>query len=173
MGNLPKSTFNMTDTLTLRYAGHLDERSFDSSSVEAQWAAISRKQNVKIVIDLSSVETISSRGVRTWIQFRKHIQKLAPFEILGLPICFVDVVNQIPEVLGDSHLVSLYAPYYCALCQKEVTQLLILSLYRTTLLQGTPPPISHSECGSLLDFDAVEETYFAAVLQFLKRSLPR
>ena len=70
-------------------------------------------------------------------------------------------------MVGEATAQSFFAPYYCSTCQKEVSQLLAIQEQKSFILRGQSPTLTHGECGTLLDFDAVEETYFHAINSYL------
>jgi hypothetical protein len=162
--SMPRSKIvYQSGTLEFSLEGALDESDFDLQPWEHY------PQTRLCRIQLFGVDSITSRGVRRFVEFRKIASEGRMVEFYGLPICFVDVWNQIPDVVGDSKVLSLFAPYFCTRCQMESSELLVLNDHAGELLQGKAPTLHHSLCGGLLDFDSLEESYFMSVLNLLKK----
>jgi hypothetical protein len=107
------------------------------------------------------VDRINSCGVRDWVNWISAVEEKG-FKVV-LIRCSPSIVTQINLVtnfVGGAIVHSFQAPYYCPSCDREY-----LKLIETESLMGQrpvrAPSFRCSECGGVLDFDDIEESYFA------------
>jgi hypothetical protein len=120
------------------------------------------------VFDLEGISSVNSCGVRTWAQIIREFSSKTELMLERCSVSIVDQFNLVPQTLGAAHVRSFYAPYYCAHCDEEVTVLLDTVSHWHELSQGTAPEIRHS-CGTNLEFDALEDSYFIQIENFSKK----
>src|SRR5207237_493782 len=72
---------------------------------------------------------------------------------------------------GGGVVYSFYAPYFCAECNKERTRLLLTDEI-ATMDPPKAPLFRCDECENPMDFDDLEDSYFAFVKHVERRPLP-
>ena len=141
--------------VSLKLRGVIDEDN-ELTGIEGQLSA------GVTVLDLADIERINSCGVRDWVNWLGRIEKL------GARLVFV---NCSPSIVAQMNLVhnfsasgvvkSFYAPYFCPRCNKER----LLRLETRDLVHQTPitsaPTCRCDDCDGPMDFDDMEESYFA------------
>lgn len=141
--------------LSLKLRGVVDEDN-ELAGIESQLSA------GITVLDLADIERINSCGVRDWVNWLGRIEKI------GVRLVFV---NCSPSIVAQMNLVhnftaggivkSFYAPYFCPRCNKER----LLKLETEELVRDVPitsaPPCRCDDCDGPMDFDDMEESYFA------------
>jgi len=141
--------------VSLKLRGVIDEDN-ELTGIEGQLSA------GITVLDLADIERINSCGVRDWVNWLGRIEKL------GARLVFV---NCSPSIVAQMNLVhnfsasgivkSFYAPYFCPRCNKER----LLRLETRDLVHQTPissaPTCRCDDCDGPMDFDDMEESYFA------------
>lgn len=110
-------------------------------------------------IDASRINNFNSCGIREWTLFVNTLNKNGSIVFEKCSVNFIDQVNMVPESLGNGHILSFNAPYYCA-THGEIDILLdehhIAQIKNTTVA----PQISCEKCKQYLEFDALEESFF-------------
>jgi anti-anti-sigma regulatory factor len=122
----------------------------------------------QLYFDLSSVSRINSCGVREWILFLERIQNRIPTAFTMVNEFFVDQASVVPTLLGKrgTPVLQFHAPYRCTSCNRRVPR--ILKSHEVPIEEPKAPGSRCEKCGSALEFDAIEEEYFA----FLRHALP-
>lgn len=115
-----------------------------------------------LVINLSDVDRINSCGVRDWVNWLGRLEKngaRSVFVECSPPI--VSQINLVHNFTGNGTVRSFYAPYFCPRCEKEK----LLLLETRNLVAGGPPFTAPTcrcdECDGPMEFDDMEESYFA------------
>jgi hypothetical protein len=134
------------------------EETFDSKSIP-------RFAKQTLVFDLAGVNGINSCGVREWVLFMREFSKTTDLSLENCSVSIVDQFNLVPQTMGNAHVTSFYAPYYCANCDEEVTVLLSTREHWDVLTAKAAPEKRHS-CGTKLDFDALEDSYFQQIERY-------
>ncbi len=115
-----------------------------------------------LVLDLSEIDRINSCGVRDWVNWLGRIEKngARPVFISCSP-AIVAQINLVHNFTAGGIVKSFYAPYYCPRCEKEK----LLRLETRDLIAQTPitsaPTCRCDECDGPMEFDDLEESYFA------------
>jgi anti-anti-sigma regulatory factor len=138
----------------IRFGGVVDED-------EELGSVLEQIQPGPVVIDLADVERINSLGVRQWIYWISEVERRG-----GVPVmtrcsrAIMAQINLINNFTGTQGAVrSFYAPYFCETCDRE-QQLLV----DVSDLQGPPyhaPRVRCEACDHMMEFDDIEEGYFA------------
>lgn len=116
-----------------------------------------------LVINLAEVERINSCGVRDWVNWLGRVEKNGARPILvecAPPI--VSQINLVHNFTGSGAVKNFYAPYFCSRCEKE--KILLLETRDVAASGGPPftaPTVRCDECDGPMDFDDMEESYFA------------
>jgi anti-anti-sigma regulatory factor len=116
---------------------------------------------VTAVIDLSEIERINSCGVRDWVNWLGKVEKSgAKTVLIECSPSIVAQINLVNNFTGQGVVKSFYAPYFCPNCDLEK-----VLLVETRDMAGQHPFKSPScrcdECDGPMDFDDMEESYFA------------
>ena len=141
--------------ITLTVTGCIDERSDLSPLLSVSGANT-------LVLDLAGVERINSVGVRDWIEAMRQIPAdiAVYWERTAVPM--VCQLAMIANFHGHSRIRSIMAPYYCNPCDLE-HQILLTVDKSLTSPPHTAPPFDCPDCGKTMEFDELEEDYFASV----------
>jgi anti-anti-sigma regulatory factor len=113
------------------------------------------------VIDVSEIERINSCGVRDWVNWLGKAEKGgAKIVMVECSPAIVAQINLVNNFTGNGVVKSFYAPYFCPNCDLEK-----VLLVETRDMHGqTPfkaPSCRCDECDGPMDFDDMEESYFA------------
>ncbi|HEX6839542.1 MAG TPA: hypothetical protein VF334_23355, partial [Polyangia bacterium] len=113
------------------------------------------------VIDVSEIERINSCGVRDWVNWLGKVEKNGAKVILvECSPAIVAQINLVNNFTGQGVVKSFYAPYFCPNCDLEK----VLLVETRDLAQTQPfkaPSCRCDECDGPMDFDDMEESYFA------------
>ncbi len=113
------------------------------------------------VIDVAEIERINSCGVRDWVNWLgKAEQSGARVVLIECSPAIVAQINLVNNFTGQGVVKSFYAPYFCPSCDLEK-----VLLVETRDMVGQHPFKAPScrcdECDGPMDFDDMEESYFA------------
>ncbi len=116
-----------------------------------------------VVINLADIERINSCGVRDWVNW------LAKLEKKGAKVVFVECspaivaqINLVNNFTGNEVVKSFYAPYFCPSCDLE--KVLLIEMDEMKAMDSPKAPVCRcDECDGVMDFDDMEESYFAFV----------
>lgn len=113
------------------------------------------------VIDVSEIERINSCGVRDWVNWLTKIEGNGTRAVLvECSPAIVAQINLVNNFTGQGVVKSFYAPYFCPNCDLEK-----VLLVETRDMHGVQPFKAPScrcdECDGPMDFDDMEESYFA------------
>lgn len=120
----------------------------------------------QIHLHLREVGNFNSCGIREWIHLINDLSRLGSLTFHECSVSAIDQINMVPSSLGGGTVQSFHAPYYCS-CGREHTKLIHVREHEAQLKQLRAPEFICT-CGQILEFDALEESYF----QFLI-ALPR
>ena len=140
---------------TLKLVGVVDE---DNELVNLE----NKLSGGPLVLDLSEIDRINSCGVRDWVNWLGRIEKngARPVFVSCSP-AIVAQINLVHNFTAGGIVKSFYAPYYCPRCEKEK----LLRLETRDLLSQAPittaPTCRCDECDGPMEFDDMEESYFA------------
>jgi len=114
-----------------------------------------------VCLDLSQIKSISSTGIREWIQLIDSFRNCQSLTFEKCSIVMVDQFNMIPESIGQASIESFYAPYFNPQTKQERICLIKYDLFAPQVTKNSAPIFSDPESGLPLEFDALEESYFA------------
>src|SRR3954471_4463394 len=148
------SVHNREDVTYVKLSGVIDE--------DNELASLSDKIGSRTaVIDVSEIERINSCGVRDWVNWLGKVEKNGAKVILvECSPAIVAQINLVNNFTGQGVVKSFYAPYFCPNCDLEK----VLLVETRDLAQVTPfkaPSCRCDECDGPMDFDDMEESYFA------------
>jgi hypothetical protein len=117
--------------------------------------------------DLGQVSRMNSCGVREWLILIEKLPEGVECGFENVNELLVEQANMIPGILGrrGMKVISFQAPYFCETCSADVPMLIEPS--QVAINDGIPqaPPFKCPKCSNPLQFDWLEEEYFA----FLRR----
>lgn len=148
------SVHNREDVTYVKLSGVIDE--------DNELASLGEKiGSGTAVIDVSEIERINSCGVRDWVNWLGKVEKNGAKVILvECSPAIVAQINLVNNFTGQGVVKSFYAPYFCPNCDLEK-----VLLVETRDVAGTQPFKAPScrcdECDGPMDFDDMEESYFA------------
>jgi anti-anti-sigma regulatory factor len=148
------SVHNREDVTYVKLSGVIDE--------DNELASLSDKiGSGTAVIDVSEIERINSCGVRDWVNWLGKVEKNGAKVILvECSPAIVAQINLVNNFTGQGVVKSFYAPYFCPNCDLEK----VLLVETRDLAQTIPfkaPSCRCDECDGPMDFDDMEESYFA------------
>ncbi len=115
------------------------------------------------VIDLAEIERINSCGVRDWVNWLTKMEKKGAHVIMvECSPAIVAQINLVNNFVGDGAVKSFYAPYFCPSCDLE--KVLLVELDEMVGQDKPKAPVCRcDECDGVMDFDDMEESYFAFI----------
>lgn len=114
-----------------------------------------------LVIDLSEIERINSCGVRDWVNWLGKVEKGGGKVVMvECSPAIVAQVNLVNNFTGHGVVKSFYAPYFCPSCEREKV-LLIETRDAAGAAPFHAPTCRCDECDGPMDFDDMEDSYFA------------
>jgi anti-anti-sigma regulatory factor len=111
-----------------------------------------------VTIDLAGVSSINSIGVRNWLELMRALETRGV--ALVLERCSVPIVHQLSMIAGFEGVGtvrSVFAPYYCAACNRAEDRL--LSLEGEGVAERLLEPGACPACGGPQEFDDLPEHY--------------
>ena len=148
------SVNNRDDVTWVKLAGVIDEDNELGTLAEKIGSGTA-------VIDVSEIERINSCGVRDWVNWLGKAEKNgANVVLVECSPAIVAQINLVNNFTGQGVVKSFYAPYFCPNCDIEKALLV-----ETADVQGVRPFQAPScrcdECDGPMDFDDMEDSYFA------------
>jgi anti-anti-sigma regulatory factor len=116
-----------------------------------------------VVIDLSTVRDVNNCGVRDWVKWRETVQGRGVAVVLvECSAAIVAKLNSVSNFNDGGFIKSFYVPYYCAACSTEKAMLVDMDEFRG---EGPvrAPTCRCDSCDQVMQFDDMEESYFAFV----------
>jgi anti-anti-sigma regulatory factor len=112
------------------------------------------------VIDLSEIERINSCGVRDWVNWLGRIEKNGAKPVLvECSPAIVAQINLVNNFTGNGVVKSFFAPYFCPNCDRE--KVLLVEAQEMGPPPHKAPTCRCDECDGVMDFDDMEDSYFA------------
>jgi len=113
-----------------------------------------------VAIDLSEIDRINSCGVRDWVNWLTRVEKNGSRVVLvECSPSIVAQINLVNNFTGGGVVKSFFAPYFCPNCDREK-----VLLVEVAEMGGSPhkaPTCRCDECDGVMDFDDMEDSYFA------------
>jgi anti-anti-sigma regulatory factor len=112
------------------------------------------------VIDLSEIERINSCGVRDWVNWLTRIEKGgAKVVLVECSPAIVAQINLVNNFTGGGAVKSFFAPFFCPNCDRE--KVLLVESAELGAAPHKAPTCRCDECDGVMDFDDMEDSYFA------------
>lgn len=159
-GNLAIEITQTDNEVVYRFVGDVDEH-FRQKDVP-------RIRKSQITFVLEDINNFNSCGIREWIYLIRDISELGTLTFTKCSVTMIDQINMVPDSLGKGHVESFFAPYYCQ-CGGEVNRLIDVRDHADTLQSKQAPEFACEKCNKVLEFDALEESYFL----FAEGELPK
>jgi serine/threonine protein kinase len=115
-----------------------------------------------IVLDLGGVRSITSPGVRRWIQFLGGLPPGTQLYLLRCTAAFIDQINLVLNFAGPAVVVSAIASYFCGRCLLEHEVEVDVLRHGDLLRSGHVPAESCPKCRAPLTFEDPEYFRFVA-----------
>jgi len=155
MGQKFQATIHQREEVSyVKVAGVIDEDNELGSLAE-------KLGGTTAVIDLSEVERINSCGVRDWVNWLGKVEKTGARPVLvECSPAIVAQINLVNNFTGSGVVKSFYAPYFCPNCDLEKV-LLVETRDFAGQQKFKAPTCRCDECDGPMDFDDMEDSYFA------------
>jgi anti-anti-sigma regulatory factor len=113
-----------------------------------------------VVIDLGEVERINSCGVRDWVNWLTKVEKGGSRVVLvECSPAIVSQINLVNNFTGSGVVKSFFAPYFCPNCDRE--KVLLVEAAEMGPTPHRAPVCRCDECDGVMEFDDMEDSYFA------------
>lgn len=146
------------DTLIFVFEGSIDE--------DAVFAGLDAVGAKSVMLDLDSVSSINSCGIREWIKWIKTIPGESEITYKRCPKVIVDQINMVAGFLPDNATVeSFYVPYFSEDSGNERMVLFQKGKEFTDDGVDAPEEMTDEESGEEMEMDVIESKYF----KFLKK----
>ncbi len=114
-----------------------------------------------IILDVAEVTRINSCGVRDWVNWLGDVCQNARHTILiRCSPAVIAQANMVTNFCASASIYSFKAPYFCDECDKASERLLTVDQFGEHSAPRAPEFLCEI-CGSPLEFDDFEESYFA------------
>ena len=136
------------------------EYSFEGDIDEAfRYTDLTIGEDEVIFFNLEKVDNLNSCGIREWLSLVKQIKKSQELIYKKCSVVMIDQFNMVPDLLGHGQVSSFYAPYFCQ-SDGEINIALDYEEVKDSILQEKAPEMNCPKCNTVLEFDALEESYF-------------
>ncbi len=140
------------DIFSVKLAGSIEE-SVDFMTL------IGMPSSNRMEVNCKEVARINSMGVKAWMKFFQNVyQKGVAVRFVECSTAVVELMNMISNFACGGTVESLYVPYVCRDCKKE-----LLGLYRVADLKKLAfkvPDLSCPKCQGTASFDDNLNEYF-------------
>jgi hypothetical protein len=141
------------DILVVTMAGRITE-SFDGK-------ALGRELAGTVILDVGGVKSVTSYGVRTWLEMLATAQdQIGQLYLARCSQAVVTQLNMVGGFSGGARVISFYTPYRCQLCAFEFEKLFDCELDAESIRNLDPPHASCPQCTLIADVDEDTLTYF-------------
>jgi anti-anti-sigma regulatory factor len=114
------------------------------------------------IINLGEIDRINSCGVRDWVNWLTRVEKNgARVVLVECSPAIVAQINLVNNFTGGGVVKSFFAPYFCPNCEREKVLLIEASELAHMTASGKAPTCRCDECDGVMDFDDMEDSYFA------------
>lgn len=138
------------------HANYVFQGAIDEQFVFKQIPILTR---LEVTFTLRNVTSFNSCGTREWIFFMRSFPPTSTLLIAECSVVMFDQFNIVPQLFAHAQMLSFYAPYFCRHCDEEVNCLIQVEPNLNLLVSKQAPHFKHT-CGTDMEFDALEESYF-------------
>lgn len=135
----------------IRISGLIDET--------ARLSPLLQRPEGQLIFDLSGIERVTSIGIRCWVTFVRALSEAGKTFVLER--CSVPVVTQlniVPSFRGQGTVRSVYAPFFCARCNAQRTELFEV---QPDLAKVLATPLPCQSCSGEMELDDIPERFLA------------
>ncbi len=144
----------LENQVIVELAGCIDE--------DADFEKILSIKQPQYIFNFDKVTMINSCGIREWINFVEKLPSDCKIEYHNCRQIIIEQINMVQGFIRKgASIVNFYAPYFCNECDVEKK----IKLETKQLSTGHAPSIKCDSCSKELEFDAIEEQYFAFLSQ--------
>jgi hypothetical protein len=158
--NLTVEIFNFEDKARYAFRGSLDDK--------VKQDEIPRADNLHVTFDLSGIDRVTSTGIREWIKLMNAFKTCTSLIFENCSILMVDQFNMVPESLGKALIDSFQAPYFNRSDKSERICLIKVDFHMPAISKNMAPDQFDEQTKTKLEFDALEESYFAFLQKQIK-----
>lgn len=146
------STQQRGDLTSVNLAGSLDEF-VDFASL------LGSPQSGRFELVMKEITRINSQGIQSWIKyFSGLINHGVQVRLVECSTATVETLNQYQSFAAGMPVDSIYVPYFCSTCPKE-----LLGLFKTADLKRLAfkvPELNCPVCKEVSQFDDLPQVYF-------------
>ena len=125
----------------------------------ARFPSVSELPEAHLVFDLSGVERVTSSGTRQWVKFIRTLEEAGKaFVLERCSVAVVIQLNIVPSFRGQGTVGSIYAPFYCAHCGAQRTELFEVQSDLPAMLAA---PLPCQKCAADMELDDMPERFLA------------
>lgn len=148
--------------LILALEGAIDE--------DVSFPSVDTSTHKAVELDLKSIKTINSVGIREWLNWIRPIAESAELILSNCPKALVFQFNMVEGFLpARAKVVSFYVPFFCEECDREEN--LLFTLGQDIVVKDGQPVViadlgNRTKCDSgrcALEMDVTEAKYFQFV----------
>ncbi|MDR3608469.1 MAG: hypothetical protein P4M08_13960 [Oligoflexia bacterium] len=118
----------------------------------------------ELIVSCKDVPRINSVGVKAWIRYFQQAQaKGGKLTFIECSTAIVEQINLISNFTCGGVVESIYVPFSCESCQKE-----LIGLFKTSDLKSLNfilPELKCSKCGGKAVFDDIPEEYLGFLMK--------
>jgi anti-anti-sigma regulatory factor len=118
----------------------------------------------EMTVSCKDVPRINSVGVKFWIKYFQQAQeKGSKLKFTECSTAIVEQINLISNFICGGEVESIYVPFSCEACHKE-----LIGLFKTSDLKALNlklPELKCSKCGGKAVFDDIPEEYLGFLLK--------
>lgn len=115
----------------------------------------------KVILNLRSITTVNSCGVRAWINFIRKAQEGREIIFEECTPEIISQINMIPDFKGKAHIKSVYAGYSCDECGHEQLKLFEEGINMPQSSEDELEELKCPKCGEEMEMDELEEIFFS------------
>ncbi len=136
------------ETTLIHFTGNINE--------DADFSSVKAINTPKVILDFEKITAINSCGIREWVEYVEELDHRIELVYRNCPQVIIEQINMVSGFIKDGAKVeSFYAPYFCPKCDEEKK----IHLSSVEVENEKAPTVNCDECGSELEFDALEKQY--------------
>jgi hypothetical protein len=145
------------DTLSIRLTGSLVGECVNLETLIGPTPAV-------LQVSCKSLVRLNSNGVRAWMRYFEGVRARGTKVVLiECSPAIVEKVNSFRNFTCGAEIVSIYVPYFCTGCKRELTGLFTVEELKRS--RARMPELDCPSCSKKAEFDDVPNEYF----HFLER----
>lgn len=133
----------------------------DAALAQELDAAVIPADATALTIDMSGVQSITSKGAAIWLKFVDALPESLRVELTRCPTCFMDFASMMPPMTGRGRIESFEAPLRCANCRTRTVAL----FHRRDISPSGSVSRPCSACGQSATLESPPEEYLEPVVK--------